>query len=63
MKNFRQFNIDDILEFKKAHPCGGNTWRVIKPGVDLKLECTTCQRIIIIPRVDVYKRLSPKMKM
>lgn len=62
MKNFRQFNVDDVLEFKKPHPCGGTLWKVIKPGVDLKLECTTCGRVIIIARVEVYKRLSKKTK-
>lgn len=57
IKNFRKFNEDEILTFKKQHPCGGNTWRVVRPGVDMKLECTTCQRIIIIPRIEVYKKL------
>lgn len=46
-----------ILEFKKTHPCGGKTWKVLKYGVDCKLECTTCKRIIILTRVEISKRL------
>ena len=48
-----QFNIDDIITFKKAHPCGGFKWKVKRIGVDMKLECTTCGRVIMIPRIDV----------
>ena len=45
-KIINDYNVDDILVFKKNHPCGGNTWKVIRYGVDCKLECCTCKRII-----------------
>lgn len=48
---------NDILEFKKQHPCGGKQWKVIKYGVECKLECLTCKRVIILSRVDINKRL------
>lgn len=51
------YNIGEILEFKKQHPCGGNTWEIKRVGVDCKLECTTCKRIIIIPRIDIAKKI------
>lgn len=51
------YKVDDLLVFKKNHPCGGNTWKVIKYGVDCKLECTTCKRVIMISRVEISKRL------
>jgi len=50
------YNNGDILEFKKTHPCGGKTWKIIRLGVDCKLECTTCKRVIIIPRIDISKK-------
>lgn len=46
---------NDILVFKKNHPCGGNSWKVLRVGVDYKLECTTCKRIIIILRYELNK--------
>ena len=52
-----QFNIDDIIKFKKPHPCGGFEWKVKRIGVDMKLECTTCGRVVMIPRIDVLKRI------
>lgn len=51
------YNIGDILEFKKVHPCGGTMWKVIRSGVDCKLECTTCKRIILIPRIEIAKKI------
>jgi len=57
-----QFNIDDIITFKKAHPCGGFKWKVKRIGVDMKLECTTCGRVIMIPRIDVLKRIKQETK-
>lgn len=52
----------DILEFKKDHPCGGKEWKVLKYGVDCKLECTTCKRLIILSRVEINKRLKRIIK-
>lgn len=49
--------VNDILEFKKPHPCKGTTWEVLRIGVDFKIRCTTCNREIMIPRLDVLKRI------
>lgn len=49
--------VNTIIEFKKPHPCGGKTWKVLRTGIDFKLECTTCQRQIMITRLDVTKRI------
>lgn len=56
------YQINDVLEFKKIHPCGGKNWKVIRTGVDYKLECTTCQRVVIIPRVDLKKIVKKKIE-
>lgn len=50
------YNNGDILEFKKSHPCGGKNWKIIRTGVDCKLECTTCKRVIIIPRINLARK-------
>ena len=51
------YNVNDILVFKKNHPCGGNSWKVIRYGVDCKLECCTCKHIIMLSRVEISKRV------
>jgi hypothetical protein len=62
MKNIVvNYGLGDILEFKKFHPCGGKDWKVIRTGVDFKLECTTCKRVIIIPRVELNKKVKKKI--
>ena len=52
--------VGDILKFKKPHPCGGFEWKVLRTGIDFKLECTKCQRVIMIPRIDAVKRIKEK---
>lgn len=56
------YEVGDTLEFKKNHPCGSKTWKVIKTGVTYKLECTGCQRIILIDRVDLPKKVKKLIK-
>ena len=50
-------NIGDTITFKKKHPCGGQTWIVKRIGIDWTLECTTCQRVIMISRLEALKRI------
>jgi hypothetical protein len=57
IKEIPDYKLGDILELKKTHPCGGKSWKVIRTGVDFKLECTTCGRVIMIPRVDLRRKV------
>ena len=50
-------NIGETITVKKKHPCGGQTWIVKRIGIDWKLECTTCQRVIMISRLEALKRI------
>ena len=40
----------DILEMKKAHPCGGKRWQVLRTGADFRLRCLGCGRVVEGPR-------------
>ncbi|HOM42795.1 MAG TPA: DUF951 domain-containing protein, partial [Bacillota bacterium] len=40
----KQFNLGDIVETKKQHPCGDNHWEVIRVGADFKIKCLKCGR-------------------
>lgn len=57
MIKFIQYEAGQELTFKKQHPCGGNVWVVLKPGVDMKLQCKTCNRVVILPRIEVTKKV------
>ena len=50
MKPPLELNIGDVVELRKAHPCGGKTWRILRIGADIGAECLTCQRYVLIPR-------------
>lgn len=44
------FNLGDIVEMKKQHPCGSKQFEIIRVGADIKIKCTGCGRIVMIPR-------------
>lgn len=47
----------DLVHMKKPHPCGGFVWRVIRFGADVKIECTTCNKVVMLDRIKFYKRI------
>ena len=47
----------DVFELKKKHPCGSNKWKVLKTGIDYKLECVGCGHVIIVPRIELKKKV------
>lgn len=58
----KQFNLHDIVETKKGHPCGSSTWEVIRLGADIKIKCTGCERIVMIPRSKFEKSVKKIVK-
>ncbi len=55
--NNKEYTVGSKLILKKGHPCGENLWEVIKLGDDIRLKCTKCGRIIIIPRIELNKKI------
>ena len=53
----KKYDLGSLLVLKKGHPCGENLWEVVKLGADIRLKCTKCNRLIIIPRVDLNKMI------
>ncbi len=39
--------VGDILTMKKKHPCGADTWLVLRIGADFKLRCQGCGREVM----------------
>ena len=42
--------LNDILQMKKAHPCGESRWLVLRVGADFRLRCAICGREVMGPR-------------
>ena len=38
------------------HPCGSDTWVVIRTGADIKIKCQGCGRIVMLDREVFLKR-------
>ena len=49
--------IGDTVQLRKAHPCGGDLWRVVRVGADVGLRCLTCDRKVMLPRRTFERRL------
>ncbi|GIW48569.1 MAG: hypothetical protein JG776_222 [Caloramator sp.] len=56
------FNLGDIVETKKEHPCGSKTWEIIRLGADIKIKCTGCGRIVMLPRPKFEKSVKKIVK-
>jgi hypothetical protein len=53
----QKINIGDVIALKKQHPCGSYEWTVIRTGADIKLQCVKCERIIMLDRPTVVKKM------
>lgn len=57
MVNRIYYEVGDVVTLKKGHPCGENQWKVLRTGVDIKLECIGCSRTIWLTRMEFEKRV------
>lgn len=53
----KQYNLNDIVEMKKPHPCGVNSWKIIRMGMDIRIKCTGCDHSVLIPRNEFERKL------
>lgn len=53
----KQFELGDIVQMKKVHPCGSNEMEVIRMGMDIRMKCVGCGHSILIPRAKFEKNM------
>lgn len=53
----KQFDLGDVVQMKKPHPCGTNAWRIIRMGMDIRMKCTGCQHSVLLPRSRFERRM------
>lgn len=58
----KDIQLGSIVVMKKAHPCGTNEWAVTRLGADLKIKCCNCERVVVIPRIEFYKKVKKVIK-
>ena len=50
-------NVGDKLLMKKKHPCGADTFLVLRIGMDFRFKCTGCGHEVMLPRVKAEKNV------
>ena len=50
-------NVGDVIQMKKNHPCGANTFTVTRIGMDFKICCSGCGHEVMLPRKTVEKNI------
>lgn len=51
------YKMGSIIQLKKKHPCGSFLFQVARVGVDIKIKCMECGHTIMLPRVELNKKI------
>lgn len=54
---YMDIKVGDRLLMKKKHPCGADTFTVLRIGMDFRIRCDGCGREIMVPRLKAEKSL------
>ena len=60
--NDLKYALGNIVMMKKGHPCGENSWEIVRVGADIKIRCTKCDRVIMMPRIEFNKKIKKIIK-
>ena len=52
-----KLSVGGIAEMKKPHPCGGNRFRILRVGSEIRVICTQCGRDMTLDRVKFEKAI------
>ncbi len=53
----KKFDVGDVLEMKKPHPCGTHRMRVLRVGSDIRILCLGCGRDVTVAREKLEKNI------
>lgn len=54
----KSYELNDVVQMKKPHPCGENRWKIIRMGADIRIKCEGCGHSVLVPR----RKFETKMK-
>ena len=57
MPDDKVFQLHDVVEMKKQHPCGENRWKIIRMGADIRIKCQGCGHSVMLPRSEFKKKV------
>jgi len=53
-----EIRLGDVVRLKKQHPCGSYEWTVVRVGADIRVQCTQCQRMVMLDRATFERRVT-----
>lgn len=53
----KSFQLGDIVQMKKNHPCGSNEMEIIRMGMDIRIKCVGCKHSVMVPRAKFEKNM------
>lgn len=56
------FQLGDIVQMKKPHPCGSNEMEIIRMGMDIRIKCVGCKHSILVPRAKFEKNMKKVLR-
>ena len=57
-----EYNLNDIVEMKKPHPCGTNRWEIVRMGMDIRIKCLGCGHLILLSRREFEKKMKKMLE-
>jgi hypothetical protein len=58
----KSFQLGDIVQMKKQHPCGSNEMEIIRMGMDIRIKCVGCKHSVLIPRAKFEKNMKKVLR-
>ena len=52
-----KLDVNDVIELKKEHPCGGKLFKILRVGSDVRILCQSCGRDMTLERVKLEKAI------
>lgn len=53
----KSYDLHDVVEMKKQHPCGTNRWEIIRMGADIRIKCEGCEQLVLMPRREFERKM------
>lgn len=58
----KQFQLGDVVQMKKPHPCGTNEMEIIRMGMDIRIRCVGCKHSVLVPRAKFESKLKKVLR-
>ena len=61
MKEIPVLRAGDRLRLRKKHPCGGDLFRLLRVGAEVRMKCELCGHDLIMDRLKLEKAIRQRM--